>query len=182
MEGGAVVTDPTTEAEARRALVKAIWKAIVEASTMNVVLSGRDVNEAMDAYRAAIEAVAREQAEAQLTLIAANKYADARVTAAVRAERERIALVGDGMNEPTTRAGKRLLEGQRALTEDWGLDWSEADELSMVTAIAAIEAEARADALAQLRVEFELRLLLTNGDGQRAFDEAVLAILGGADR
>lgn len=38
------------------------------------------------------------------------------------------------------------------------------------------KAEARAALLAELRREFELRLLLTNGDGQRAFDEAVAAL------
>jgi hypothetical protein len=40
--------------EARKALVKAIWSCIVDASSMNVVMSGPEVNAAMDAYRDAV--------------------------------------------------------------------------------------------------------------------------------
>ena len=49
-----------SEIEARKALVKAIWACIVDASSMNVVMSGPEVNAAMDAYRDA--AVADERA------------------------------------------------------------------------------------------------------------------------
>ena len=41
---------------ARQALVKAIWSCIVDASSMNVVMSGAEVNAAMDAYRDAVRA------------------------------------------------------------------------------------------------------------------------------
>ena len=49
---------------AQKALMKAIWRCIVDASSMNVVMSGREVNEATRQLRAAIEreAVAQERA------------------------------------------------------------------------------------------------------------------------
>ena len=45
-----------TPAEAQKALVKAIWSCIVDASSMHVVLSGPEVNAAIRDFKAAIEA------------------------------------------------------------------------------------------------------------------------------
>ena len=50
-----------TVSEARKALVKAIWSCIVDASSMNVVMSGPEVNAAMDGYRAAVLRELREE-------------------------------------------------------------------------------------------------------------------------
>ena len=58
---------------AQKALVKAIWHAIVEASSMSVVLSGSAVNEAIRGFRAAIEAEARATLTAQLAEIVAEE-------------------------------------------------------------------------------------------------------------
>jgi hypothetical protein len=44
----------TEVVDARKALVRAIWSCIVDASSMNVVLSGPEANAAMDGYRAAV--------------------------------------------------------------------------------------------------------------------------------
>jgi hypothetical protein len=51
----------TEVVDARKALVKAIWSCIVDASSMNVVLSGPEVNAAMDGYRAAVLRELREE-------------------------------------------------------------------------------------------------------------------------
>jgi len=50
-----------TVLEARKALVRAIWSCIVDASSMNVVMSGSEVNAAMDGYRAAVLRELREE-------------------------------------------------------------------------------------------------------------------------
>lgn len=47
---------------AQKALMKAIWHCIVDASSMNVVMSGGEVNKATRNLRAAIEAEARQSA------------------------------------------------------------------------------------------------------------------------
>ena len=48
---------PTTEVEkAQATLIQSIWMCIVDASSMNVVLSGTEVNAAIRAFRTAIEA------------------------------------------------------------------------------------------------------------------------------
>ena len=50
---------------AQKALMKAIWHCIVDASSMNVVMSGGEVNKATRNLRAAIEAEARQSALAE---------------------------------------------------------------------------------------------------------------------
>jgi hypothetical protein len=54
-----------TTQEAQKALIKAIWSCIVDASSMNVVLSGPEVNAAIRDLKAAVaaEAVAARNAE-----------------------------------------------------------------------------------------------------------------------
>ena len=65
---------------ARKALVKAIWACIVDASSMNVVMSGPEVNAAMDAYRDAVRADAEAPLRAALEKIANLDYRGNRST------------------------------------------------------------------------------------------------------
>ena len=55
--------------EAQKVLNKAIWSCIVEASSMNVVMSGAEVNAAIRELKAAIEAAERARVETRLIAI-----------------------------------------------------------------------------------------------------------------
>ena len=62
--------------DAQRVLVRAIWSCIVDASSMNVVMSGREVNSAIRGLKTAVVAAERARiADAvrhELALVSAN--------------------------------------------------------------------------------------------------------------
>lgn len=55
--------------DAQVALTKAVWHCIVDASSMNVVMSGSEYNAAVRAFRRAIEAAIRAEAEAKVAAL-----------------------------------------------------------------------------------------------------------------
>lgn len=82
--------------EAQKALVKAIWTCIVDASSMNVVMHGSEVNAAIRDFRAAIEVEAGAAERERIAAEIGRNLTDARIEDLMR--QHAIPLHGRGIS------------------------------------------------------------------------------------